>query len=85
MSKQTRTSERKSTIENSQELESRLRKREIKAQEKRSKKLANVREEELENFVKESLGKNALQDPFMVQIDQLSQIDMQTSDKLGLC
>ena len=54
MSKQTRTSERKSTIENSQELESRLRRREIKAQEKKSKKLANIREKELESFVKEA-------------------------------
>ena len=54
MSKQTRTSERKSTIEKSQELESQLRRREIKAQEKKSKKLANIREKELENFVKEA-------------------------------
>ena len=54
MSKQTRSSERKSTIESSQELESRLRRREIKAQEKKSKRLANVREEELKNFIKEA-------------------------------
>ena len=54
MSKQTRTSERKSTIEKSQELESRLRRREIEAQEKKSKKLANIREKELESFVKEA-------------------------------
>ena len=55
MSKQTRSSERKSTIESSQELESRLRRREIKAQEKKSKRLANVREEELKILLKKHM------------------------------
>ena len=58
----TRSTSRKSTIENSQLLETILQERDLKKQKKKSKKLATVIEKELDNFSQETQDLSNLAD-----------------------
>ena len=90
MSDQRRVSQRKSTVENSQQIENILKERKIRAQKKNSKKLGSIIHKESESFgeeacevidLAESLPENAALAADNIEIDE-SNLDHESGSNL---